>query len=442
MALVVGACPDGDSSPANMSAPGAVDTGDATTSPDVSLDSGPADDSGGCVPGNQGCACLEGACIGGLFCVEDECALGPQVEVDEGREVIAGLVVPVSADVMAEEFSWTQAGGPTVEILGATTLEIAVVLPTDIAAGEVVTLRLTALRNSVTVEADVELTIIDETFEDFLSGVEDPAELGTPDGIDFDAAGMWVVSNEGFVSLFDGEGTLLQSYPMSGAPAGANFSGENLIIANREVGSPRVDQLNSVSGNVSNLFSLDAEGPGEVELPLPDTSGNVYVSTGVGGRVLRWDAKRTTTSEFLSETDVLDPGAMAFGPEGNAIYVGGSGMVWRVPLLEGGMAGEPETYLELDATCRVEGLVFDEGSSLWVGCPDTETLVLARYSAEGPTEVRRSWSAPAAGRSRFNNLHFGRGQVEGRWLYWTNLADGSVGRLVVGVSELDAPLAN
>ena len=423
-----------------MTVPGAVDSGDDTTSPDPTLDSGP-DDSGGCVPGNQGCACLEGSCVGGLFCVEEECVLGPQVEVDEGREVVAGLLVPVGAMVMADEFSWAQADGPAVEILGATSLDIVVVLPPDLSAGDVITLRLTALRNSVTVEADVQLTIIGETFENYLSEITSPDELGTPDGIDFDAAGTWVVSAEGFVSLFDAEAAFVERYDVPGVLGGANFSGENLVIANRDLASPRIDQLNSVSGNVNQLFGVDA-GDGGVELPLPDASGNVYVSTGVGGRVLRWDAKAMSTSEFLAPAAVTDPAAMAFGPEGNAIYVGGLGAVWRVPLLEGGMAGEPETYLELDPACQVGSLVFDEGNSMWVGCPDTETLVLARYSAEGPTEVRRSWVAPAAGRSRFANLHFGRGQVDGRALYWTNREDGTVGRMMIGVGEVDAPLAN
>ncbi|MEX1362215.1 MAG: hypothetical protein AB1Z98_03770, partial [Nannocystaceae bacterium] len=115
--------------------------GDGTTSTDVETDGPDPDDSGGCIPGSMGCACLQDACVGSLVCVEDTCVVGPQIELDEDRAVLGGVVLPLSAEVDADEFSWSQVSGPEVEILAPESLTIAVVVPPDAPAGEVVTLR-------------------------------------------------------------------------------------------------------------------------------------------------------------------------------------------------------------------------------------------------------------------------------------------------------------
>lgn len=421
-----------------------AETSEGSVDPDSTSTTEGQDEDGDCVPGNQGCICLEDACIGGLFCVEAECVLGPQVEIDEGRAVVGGVVVPIEADVMADEFSWSQVAGPAVEILGAEGLQIAVVVPADAPPGEVVTLRLTAIRNTVAVEADVDIEILDSVFEDFLAGIDDPMELGSTEGLAFGADELWVVSSEGFVSRFDPEGAFILRHDVPGTPAGAGFSGENLIIANPE-GSGRVEQLNSVSGNLGLLFDTFDGGPvGTVNLPLPDNNGNVFVSTRLDQRVLRYDAELGSASLFIENLGE-NPNALAFGPEGNVVYVGTVGHVWRVPLLEGGGAGQPEDYLDLGddmgITYEVDGLVFDEGNNLWIGCPNASSLFVAQYSVQGPAEVARSW-VEVGGVSRFVNLRFGEGDFGQSMLYWTNLGDGSVGRLRVGLQEINAPLAN
>lgn len=443
-AVLAAACGDdgaGDGGAASTGPSGADTTtaGADTTTPDP-------DDSGGCVAGNLGCACLDSACVGGLHCVEDVCVRGPQIEPDEDRAVLAGLVVPLGAEIDAEEFSWSQVAGPTVEIRGPQTQDIEVVIPADAPAGEVVTLRITAELNSVVLEADVNITIIEPVFEDFLGAIDDPAQLGATEGIAFDATGLWVVSSEGFVSRFDSKGAFVERYDMPGDPVGANFLEEDLIVANRGAGVGEVQRLNSVSGATSVLFDMfDGQPAGTVNFPLPDASGNVYVSTRDSQQVLRWDAKNAAATLLLSDPALSNPNAMAFGPEGNAIYVGTQGHVWRIPLVEGGMAGEPEDYLDLGgdpAANEVDGLIFDEGNNLWVGCPIVSTLYVAHYSGAGPTEVARSWVDPAPGADGFVNVRFGRNDFGAQTLYWTNLGDSSVGRLAVGLEEIDAPLAN
>ncbi len=395
---------------------------------------------GGCVEGQAGCACLEQACVSGAFCVEDICVLGPLLDVDDDRAVVAGVVVPLEGEVTADEFSWEQVSGPPVEILGAQTLQIAVPVPADAAAGERITLRLTATRNGVARTADVSIEVLAASFENALPEIDDPMQLGTAEGLALGATGMWVVSTEGFVSQFSSEGGFIQRIDVTGEPVGADFNGENLIIANRE-GTGRIEQLNSVSGNLSTLFnSLEGGGPlGLVSAPLVDDDDDIFVSTRLDQTVLRYDAELGTAALFLEDATVVNPSALAFGPEGNTIYVGAQGHVWRVPIVDG-VAGTPQDYLVLgddsDPTYEVGGLMFDEGSNLWVGCPNASSLFVAHYSAMGPAEISRTFTDVGGGISRFADLSFGRGDFQRDTLYYTNVADGTVGRLRVGLRAL------
>jgi hypothetical protein len=439
LALVLPGCTDDGEQDS-----GTVGNDGTTTDPGTASATADPDDTGSsCVLGQGGCGCLEGQCVGGTYCVEDVCQLGPQIDVEgQDRAVVGGVLVPVEADVDAESFTWTQIAGPPVEILGAETLQIAVSVPADAPPGQTVTLRLSATRNGVTLDGDVRINILDAVFQDALPTVSDPAQLGSTEGLAFGPTGMWVVSTEGFVSRFDSDGAFIERYEVPGAPVGADYRDENLFIANRD-GTGRVERLNTVSGNLSTLFDALGDGGalGEVNLPLfrrlNDDAFEVYVSTRLGQTVLRYASETDSANVFLQDAGVINPNAMTFGPEGNAIYVGAQGHVWRVPLTDGGVGGTPEDYLVLgddtDITYEVDGLAVDEGNNLWVGCPNASTLFVSHYSVTGPAEISRTFTDVGGGVSRFVNLTFGRGDFERDTLYYTNLGDGTVGRLRVGL---------
>jgi hypothetical protein len=425
-----------------------MDTGATSMGPSTMTTEGPdtsdPDDTGGCVPGQVECTCLDEQCVSGAYCIDAVCVLGPVINLDdEGRAVVAGVVVPLEADVTADEFSWSQVSGPPVEILGAANLQISVVVPADAPAGESVTLRLSATRNGVTLDSETSIAILEAVFEDVLPGISDPMELGSTEGLAFGATGMWVVSTEGFASLFGSDGSFIMRYDVPGAPVGAYYRDENLIIANSE-GNGRVEQLNTISGNLSTLFEDVGGAPlGTANLPLIADNGDVYdvfVSTRTSQTVVHWSSESGDANLFLEDAGVINPNALAFGPDPNMIYVGAQGHVWRVPILDDGTAGTPEDYLVLgddtDITYEVDGLVFDEGANLWVGCPNASTLFVSHYSVMGPAEISRTFVDPAGGVSRFVNLRFGGGDFEGDTLYYTNLGDGTVGRLRVGLQAL------
>lgn len=433
LALVLPACPgDGEQDPDTT---GAESTDDGPPGPDTN---DPDDSGGDCIAGQIDCQCLEGQCVGGSYCVEDVCVLGPTIDLGDqpDRAVVAGVLVPIQANAMADEYSWSQVSGPPVEILGAETLQIVVDVPADAPAGESAKLRLSATRNGVTLDADLDIVILEADFRDALPAISDPAELGTPEGIAFDATGMWVSSSEGFVSRFDSEGMFVQRYEVPGQPAGVHYRDESLFIANRE-GTGRVDVLNTVGGSLSMLF--DAAGTGVSRFA---SMGNqdfyeLYVSTSADGTVLRYHSQIDDANTFLDGMGVVGPNALTFGPEGNAIYVGAQGHVWRVALTDDGVAGTIEDYLVLpDQTCDVSGLVFDEGANLWVGCPNVSTLYVAHYAVTPPAELSRTFSDVGGGVSRFAGLGFGRDQFGDDTLYYANQADGTVGRLRVGLRGL------
>ena len=445
--LALGGCSDaGEEGDTDGTTSGPGSTSPSTSGPTTAAaDDG--DETSGCVLGTLGCSCLEGACSQPNFCVEEVCVLGPEIEIDEPREVLAGLSVPLEVEVMADEFSWSQIDGPEVEILGAESPQVVVNLPPDLTPGDVITLAVDATRNTVPLQQTTTITILEPVFEDVLPDITDPMEIGTASGLAFDNSGLlWVVSSEGFVSQFSAEAVFLQRVDVAGMPMGAARYDENILVPN--AGNASVVQINSVSGNLSTLFdSVDGGGAiGPVgQVAVSPGSDDVYVSNGMGGQIVRWaqddqDDQIVTTIGFFLE-GLTSPGAVAFGPEGDsALYYGVPGHVMRVSVEAGGIAGTPTEYVTLpsdaDDTYAIAGLAFDEGSNLWIACPNADTLFVARYSSVDAVMPIREFAMVGAGISTFTGLSFGRDDFGDDVLYWANGAGATVGRLRVGLQAL------
>jgi len=456
LGIGLGACKDdggGDGGGTTGSADGGTDDGDGADD-DGDVDAGDADD-GNCIAGGLGCACAEGVCSGVLFCVEDACVMGPRVVFeDEVPDVLAGLRVPLEVDAEGETIAWTQSAGPDVEFLTDTGTNVEINIPTSAGDGETITLEVEASLNGVTLSDSIDITIREAVFENVFPDVTDIEELGTTDGLAFNSNGMWVVSNEGFVSFMapannDGDkpvpASFVERHDVGGLPAGADFiDNDRLLIANGMLGE--VQSLNVNSGAVeTHLDQIDGGDPiGGVDVPLVlNDDGDFVVSNNVDGQIIFHDTgdadddDPVPPSTFVLASAIGDnPNAIALGPEGQGLlYVGVLDAVVRVPY-ENGKLGEVSTYLDLAGMCgEVDGIVFDEGGNMWVGCPATNSLFVAQYAAGGgeSTSVSRSWTDVGTGISRFANVDFGRDGFSGRALYWTNLEDGTVGVLAVGL---------
>lgn len=414
-----------------------------------------AEDDDGCIPGGLGCSCADGVCTAELYCVQDTCVQGPDVQFDQDYpDVLAGLRIPVDVDANGDTIEWSQTAGPAVELLSTKGLTTEVSIPADVADGATFTLKAVVSLNGVSVEGSIDITIRSAEFSNVFPDVVDPQELGTTDGLAFNKAGMWVVSNEGFVSqMSPGDDDhdepiapgFVQRIELGGIPTGANFVDDELLLVANAMPSA-VQTVATTRGTVGTYFDQIDGGAalGAANFVLPDRNdGAVLLSNGLDGKIIHHDPGDPDDDDpvppstiVLGDAPGTNPNAMAFGPEGAGIlYLGVEGAILRVPYGDG-MLGQTSTYLDLSGCTQPDGLIFDEGGNMWVGCSDTNTLHVARYVAgDGSTTVERMWTDVGPGISRFANLQFGDGNFGDRALYWTNLEDGTVGTLGVGLRE-------
>lgn len=365
--------------------------------------------------------------------------------VGADRAVLGGLTVPLdgSGSTGASAYAWAQVSGPAVTLAGADQPRAWAAVPEDAPAGTEYVFRLDVTGEVASDSAELTVSVIAAAFEDVLGGIDDTAELGSSEGIDFDGAGMWVVSTGGFVSRFDAAGAFQERIDVVGTPVGANFADDGrLLIARSDLG--RVDALDVGTGDLVTVASA-VEGGGDLgtaNYPLPAADGSLFVTNRQGQKVFR--AAGGEARVFLDGLGT-NPNAIAFGPEPDVLYVGVVGAVYRVPIAADGSAGEPSLYLDLGSddgiTYEVDGLAFDEGQNLWVGCPNAETLFVAPYAASGSTTASRTWSAVNATHTYFVNIRHGRGAFGATAMSYTNLGDRTVGRLETGLGAMAAPLA-
>lgn len=432
---------------------GAAESSSETTSPSTSATTTTASSTTvdpttmDCIAGSENCACLAGECVGNLTCVADECLPGPEFQPDEDdRSVLAGLVVPVTVEIVADESTWSQVSGPTVQWQGEGS-SIQIALPPDATPGEIVTMRITAVRNTVEATFDYNITILDAVFEDFLiASGKDTEQVGTSVGLDFDDNGnMWVASSEGFISRFAIDNSFQSRYELPGAGAGAIRWGrlyipdsdddiDVLYAAQTEPGAiSAYNPINEAWTTITDQLE-DASPIGELAVVLP-SDGDVFTIDPASGSIIHYNDD-DGISRVLS-TAVTGASVLSFGPDANVLYVGAPGQVWRVGLLQDGMAADPELYVDfgdaMDPLQAVGGLAFDEGGNLWVGVPGTASAHVAPYIATGATEVVRSFSDVGEGISSFANLRHGTGDFSESAVYWTNGSDRTVARVETGL---------
>ncbi len=469
VALGLLACEEASSDSNDTDAPATTTGGDASTDTNpattIPTTTGPVD----CIPGQETCVCLDNNCIGTLSCVNDVCVPGPELDVPVGPiRVIAGLRVPLDTEILADDFSWAQSGGPEANVTGIDTQNPLVDVPAGASGGDVLTFTLTANRNGVEASEEVTIEIVEANFEEGLPTIMDPEQLGTPNTVSFRGGLLWAVMEEGFVSWFDIDydadlmedvATHMGRLEISGTPFGAVMGEvperdddiDVLLIAN--TANQALESLTVNGGNLETLSdqTIDGDPLGPVR-HLARMDNEIYLTNGEGGQLLVWDPV-TPEPDNSGETEgepqipagtrvlldgLLMPSAIITGPEDGFLYLGVAGEVLRVPILEDGQAGEPSVYLSFgdntDVNLMVDGLVFDRANNLYVGVPLDDRLVVARFAGGQETEVIRDIDTAGPDFSDFGGLRFGDDDFGGATLYYGN-ASGRVGRVFVGLGD-------
>lgn len=302
-------------------------------------------------------------------------ANGVVAVVSPDRQVLAGLVVKLdgSGSLGAASYRWQQIAGPIIELAGASEAVAWATVPAEAETASAYSFELVVedADGQSSDRAEVSVAVKNAVFEDFTPDIDDPTVLGSSEGIAFNEQGMWVVSTQGILSLFDTGGGFVKKLTIDDTPVGANFDIEgNLIVALNAIGV-----AGAVDTNDGSLVPV-ASGLATANYPLPDKDGNLFVSNRQNQTVFRHDAAADQTVPFIEDVGV-NPNSIAFGPEPDVLYVGTEGLVWRVPILPDGNAGEPVVYLDLGNDAEVDGLTFDEGRNMYVGCPATATMYVS-----------------------------------------------------------------
>ncbi len=437
------------------------DTAPSTTSPSTT---GPT----GCIAGQETCSCLDGDCIGTLQCVENICVPGPEFDVPgDPIRVIAGLRVPINAEILADTFGWEQTGGQDANVVGADSQTLLVDVPAGLGGGDVLTFTLSATRNGVMDSVDVTIEVVNANFEEGLPTIDDIEQLGTPTSVTFRGGQLWAVSNEGFVSWFDLDfddelqmefATHVGRHDIPGGPIGSRMGQvpgrdddvDVVLVANAMNQALEAVTVNGGSVETLSDETVDAMPLGPVR-HLVRMDDEIYMTNGESGQLLVWDPDPPevggdgTTGDMgiPAGTRVLleglaMPSAITTGPEDGYLYVGISGQVLRVPILEDGSAGAPDVYLDFgdtaDPNLMVDGLMFDRANNMYAGVPLDGRLLVARYEAGGETSVVRDLDSAGANFSGFSGLSFGDDDFGRATLYYGN-ASGRVGRVFVGLGR-------
>ena len=449
---------DGSGSTSSAETGGTAPTTDPTTT-------GPTD----CIPGQETCVCLEGNCIGTLQCVHDVCVPGPEIDVpDDPIRVIAGPRVPLDSEILADSFSWAQTGGPDANATGLDTQTPLIDVPADASGGDVLTFTLTAVRNEVERTAEVTIEVVGARFQEALPGIEDTEQLGTPATINFRGGELWATMEEGFVSWFDinFDEELMEDVAVHmgrleipGAPYGSRLSQvperdddiDVLLIANSANQALESMQINGGAIEVLSDETVDGEPLGAVR-HLARIDNEIYMTNGEGGQLLVWDPSPPEPDDGGSSggedpippgtrvllSDLTAPGAIITGPEDGFLFLGVAGQVLRIPILEGGVIGDPLVYLDFGDTAdpldSVDAMIFDRANNLYVGVGGNDRLILARYNGGEALDVTREIAADEANFSDFAGFRFGDGNFGGGTLFYGNTS-GRVGRVFVGLGD-------
>jgi sugar lactone lactonase YvrE len=226
-----------------------------------------------------------------------------------------------------------------------------------------------------------------------------PDGSGGPEGLEVDPDGNVYVGSFGFTAtgpidppgrifVFDRRGKLLRVLEVEGSSAnllGLRWREATGTLLVADFGNAQVLEVDPLTGASEPFLTIPPPPPTGASLNdiALDAAGNVYVSDSFQGIVWRTGAagglaQAWVTSPLLQTTGVPPFGAngLRLNRDGTALFVTNTGndTVVRVPVLNGGGAGEPEVFVH--SINGADGLLVDDDDNLWVAANQADEIVV------------------------------------------------------------------
>jgi gluconolactonase len=125
---------------------------------------------------------------------------------------------------------------------------------------------------------------------------------------------------------------------------------------------------------------------------------------------------------------VPTPNGMVFSVDEKTLYVAATFQdvgLWRVPVSEGGQAGEPEKWVDFEPITTPDGVAIDSEGNVYVALNLTHEI--AQVAPDGSVTLIAEGVTFAA------SLAFGQGEFDPCSIYVTNLVDAQLWRVGIGV---------
>ena len=222
-----------------------------------------------------------------------------------------------------------------------------------------------------------------------------------PEGLEVDGAGNAYVATFGFnakggvtgngqIYVFDHAGKLVRQLSVAGSTPnllGLAFHPTTHALLVIDFGAAQVLDVNPFTGASTTFMTLPATlpepgGAGLNDLTF-DSAGNVYVSDSFQGVVWRTSKDGGTASVWVDSPFLRTSGIPPFGANGlrfdkagTALFVANTGddTIVRVPVAEGGKAGEAKVFV--NGVNGADGLVIDGDDNIWVVANQSDEIVV------------------------------------------------------------------
>jgi gluconolactonase len=283
------------------------------------------------------------------------------------------------------------------------------------------------------------MLLADDAVSVFIDGTLSDPQLDHPEGLAVHPDGsVWCGGERGQIFRVEPDGrAMMQIASTDGFCLGMAFdrTAEHLYVC--DLKHAAVFRLDTESGRIERFTDGAPAGAFKIpNYPAFDADGRLYVSDshafGVPGPGV-WRVEPDGRADLWYDRDVTFANGLAVAADGRSLYVAETfaHKVFRIPIADGGSAGEREDVAELPGSWP-DGLALDVDGNLYVGCYEPSRVLRVSPAGEVDT-LYHDLSAHTLAHP--TNVAF-----RGTTMFTTNLGRWHLTRLEVDVEGLPLPV--